>query len=88
MLTFLIRSATSQSSGYPIVLKRLGGPHSRPNPHFKINNKNNPYALQPTDALGLSNNYELHFWVEIINNKQIYFVYLYIKDLLIKLFLL
>ena len=36
MLTFLIRFATSQSSSYPIVLTRLGGPRSRPNPHFKI----------------------------------------------------
>ena len=33
MSTFLIRSATSQSSSYPIVLTRLGGPWSRPNPH-------------------------------------------------------
>ena len=32
MSTFLIRSATSQSSSYPIVLTRLGGPRSRPNP--------------------------------------------------------
>ena len=34
MSTFLIRSATSPSSSYPIVLTRLGGPRSRPNPHF------------------------------------------------------
>ena len=33
MSTFLIRSASSQSSSYPIVLTRLGGPRSRPNPH-------------------------------------------------------
>jgi hypothetical protein len=32
--TFLMRSATSQSSSYPIVLTRLGGPHSRTNTHF------------------------------------------------------
>ena len=36
MSTFLIRSAISQSSTYPIVLTRLGGPRSRPNPQFKI----------------------------------------------------
>ena len=35
MLTFLIRSATSQSNSYPIVLVRLGGPRS-PNPHLKF----------------------------------------------------
>ena len=34
MSTFLIRSVTSQSSSYPIVLTRLGGPRSRPNPHL------------------------------------------------------
>ena len=34
--TFLIRSATSQTSSYPIVLTRLGGPRSRPNPHIII----------------------------------------------------
>ena len=36
MSNFLIRSATSQSSNYPIVLTRLGGPHSRHNPHLKF----------------------------------------------------
>ena len=36
MLTFLIRSASSQSSSYPIVLTRLGGPRSRPSPHLKF----------------------------------------------------
>ena len=36
MLTFLIRSATSQSSSYPIILTRLGGPCSRLNPHLKL----------------------------------------------------
>ena len=36
MSTFLIRSATSQSSSYPVVLTRLGGPRSRPNPHLKF----------------------------------------------------
>ena len=36
MSTFLIRSATSQSSSYPTVLTRLGGPRSRPNPHLKF----------------------------------------------------
>ena len=36
MLTFLIRSATSQSSSYPIVLTRLGGSRSRPTPYLKI----------------------------------------------------
>ena len=34
MSTFLIRSATSPSSSYLIVLTRLGGPRSRPNPHL------------------------------------------------------
>ena len=29
-MTFLIRSTTSQSSGYPIDFTRLSGPHSRP----------------------------------------------------------
>ena len=36
MSTFLTRSATSHSSSYPIVLTRLGGPLSRPNPHLKF----------------------------------------------------
>ena len=36
MSTFLIRSATSQSSSYPIVLTRLGGPRSRPKSHLKF----------------------------------------------------
>ena len=36
MSTFLIRSATSQSSSYPIVLTKLGGPRSRPNTHLKF----------------------------------------------------
>ena len=36
MSTFLIRSVTSQSSSYPIVLTRLGGPRSRPNTHLKF----------------------------------------------------
>ena len=36
MSTFLIRSATSQSSSYPIVLTRLGGPRATPNPHLKF----------------------------------------------------
>ena len=35
MLTFLTRSATSQSSSYPIVLTRLGKLRPRPNPHLK-----------------------------------------------------
>ena len=33
--TFLIRPANSQSSSYPVVLTRLGGPHSWPNPLLK-----------------------------------------------------
>ena len=36
MSTFLIRSVTSPSSSYPIVLARLGGPRSRSNPHLKL----------------------------------------------------
>ena len=36
MSTFLIRSATFQSSSYPIFLTRLGGPRSRPNPHLRL----------------------------------------------------
>ena len=36
MLTFLIRSTTSESSSYVIVLTRLGEFHSRPNPHLKF----------------------------------------------------
>ena len=36
MSTFLIRSTTSQSSSYPIVLSRLGGSRSRPNPHLQL----------------------------------------------------
>ena len=36
MSTFLIRSTTSQASSYPIVLTRLSGPRSRPNPHLKF----------------------------------------------------
>ena len=36
LMTFLIRSAISQLSSYPIVLRRLGGPRSRPNPHLKF----------------------------------------------------
>ena len=33
MSIFLIRNETSQSSSHPIVLTRLDGPISRPNPH-------------------------------------------------------
>ena len=33
---FLNQIATSQSTSYPIVLTRLGGPRSRPNPHLKF----------------------------------------------------
>ena len=36
MSTFLIRSATSESSRYIIVLSRLGGPYSRPNEHLQF----------------------------------------------------
>ena len=36
MSTFLIKPATSQSSSYSIVLTRLGGPRSGPNPHLKF----------------------------------------------------
>ena len=36
MSTFVIRSSTSQTSSYPIVLTRHGGPRSRPNPHLKF----------------------------------------------------
>ena len=36
MTIFLIRTASSQLSSYPIILTKLGGPHSRSNPHFKI----------------------------------------------------
>ena len=32
----LIRAATSQSSSHKIVLTRLGGTRSRPNPHLKL----------------------------------------------------
>ena len=35
-VAFLIRSASPQSISYPIVLTRLGGPRSRPNPHLKF----------------------------------------------------
>ena len=34
--TFLTRSATSQSSSYPFVLTKLGGPRSRHNPQLKF----------------------------------------------------
>ena len=30
----LNKTATYQSNSYPIFLTRLGGPRSRPNPHF------------------------------------------------------
>ena len=36
MSTFLIRSATSHSSSYPVGFTRLDGPRSRPNPHLSI----------------------------------------------------
>ena len=36
MSTYLIRSATSPSSSYPIVLTRQGGPRSIPYPHILI----------------------------------------------------
>ena len=39
MSTCLIRSATSQSSSYPIVLTRLGGSRPRQSPHLKKVNK-------------------------------------------------
>ena len=32
----VIRSATSQSSSFPIILTRLGEPRSRPNPYLKL----------------------------------------------------
>ena len=35
-LLYLIRSANSQSSSYPIVLTRLGGPRSRPNLRLEL----------------------------------------------------
>ena len=35
MPTFLIRSATYQSTSYPIVLTRLGEPRCRSNPHLR-----------------------------------------------------
>ena len=34
MSTFLIRSATSQSINYPVVLTKLDELHSRLNPHY------------------------------------------------------
>ena len=48
MSTFLIRSATSQSSSYPIVLMRLGGPRSRPNPHLEFVEYNTIYNKKKT----------------------------------------
>ena len=36
MSTFLFRSTTSQGSSYLIVLKRLGEPRYRYNPHLKL----------------------------------------------------
>ena len=36
MFTFLLRSATSQSSSNPIALTRLGGPYFRPNSLLKL----------------------------------------------------
>ena len=36
MAIFLMRSSTYQSSRYPIVLTRLGGPRSRPKPDLKL----------------------------------------------------
>ena len=36
MSTFLIRSASSQSSSYPFVLTSLVGPRSKPNSHLKL----------------------------------------------------
>ena len=50
MLTFLIRFDTSQSSSYPIVLTRLGGPRSRPNPLLKFGSTGN----QTHDLMGSS----------------------------------
>jgi hypothetical protein len=40
MPTSLIRSTTSESSIYPIVLMRLDGSHSKPNPVRKISAEN------------------------------------------------
>ena len=50
MSTFLIRSATSQSSSYPIALTSLGGPRSRPNPHLKFVciDKNKQFSWGPS----------------------------------------
>ena len=36
MSTFLIRYTTSRSGSYLVVLTRLGGPRSRPNPFLKL----------------------------------------------------
>ena len=50
MPTFLTRSATSQTSSYPIVLARLGGLHSRPSPHLKSGSTGNRTRDLKTNA--------------------------------------
>ena len=53
MSTFLIRPATFQLRSYPVVLMRLGGSHSRRNPHLKLWKywESNPWHNQESDML-------------------------------------
>ena len=46
MPTFIIRSPTSQSSGYPIVVTRLCRPRTRCNPHLLMT-----YGIKLTDVV-------------------------------------
>ena len=78
MSTFLIRYATSQSSSYPIVLTRLGGPRSRPNQHFNVPILNLYFRIIPTSRfmawLGyiLNYNYKLNILLAYAIDVQIY----------------
>ena len=74
---FLIRSATSQSSSYPIFLVRLGGPLPRPNIHLKLwkcrESTPRPYDLK-SDMLtpkqmkrSVNGNINMKLWYNIIS---------------------
>ena len=67
MSTFLIRFTASQSSSYPIVLTRLGGPLSRPNPHLKFVEVPGIEPTTPWTVVRHAN----HYTNEAVNKKGI-----------------
>ena len=98
MSTFLNRSATSQSSSYPIVFTRLGGPRSRPNSQLKLqkcrgsnprprDQKSDMLTTRPTRR-SMYYNYnhyclEIPFLNKILRIFIFIFIYLYVQYLFI-----